>query len=157
MSPDERDYAKMMYEEHAEHARLHEELRTNATGIFFALVSGLLAVTALGDGAQPLVGIMICLASIVGCLITWTHYRRFDLHRELLKAFRDKLAKDLPIAKAAAGLREDYEKRFPAARLPLHALFVVAFLLTLLIGIVITAAPFVPWLSRLISVRHAPH
>jgi Na+/melibiose symporter-like transporter len=142
LSQHEREYAQMMYEEHAEHARLHEELRTNATGIFVALISGLLAATIFGPTSSFAVGIMICIISILGCLLTWMHYRRSDLHLTLLKEFRDQLAAGLPVAGAVEGKRKEYEKRHPMSQMSLHGLFVAVFVVTLLIGIAISLGLF---------------
>ena len=43
---EERDYLKMMYEENAEHARQHENMRGTATGSFIALIAGVMAFAA---------------------------------------------------------------------------------------------------------------
>src|SRR5580692_6505911 len=87
----DREYLKMMYEEQAEHARLHEELRGTATGLFIALIAGLLAF-GVTEGAQTqresVVGVMILVVSVVGSLVTYKHYERYNMHLSRLRGFR---------------------------------------------------------------------
>lgn len=119
MKTEEREYLKMMYEEHAEHARLHEELRAGATTILVALISGVLAAIFFFDKNQDYKagGLIICFISVLGGLLSWKHCERYELHLKVLGGLRKELEKELPksIVDLAPGLRGEHNKE---GRLP---------------------------------------
>src|SRR5271169_1013186 len=86
----DREYLNMMFEERAKHARQHETMRAMATGLFMALIAGLLAF-AVGDGNTKIRvwagGLLVCMVSIVGAAINQKHTERYRYHAELRDAY----------------------------------------------------------------------
>src|SRR5947208_3280588 len=95
MTPQEREYLRMRYDEDAEHARQHETLRAAATSLFMALIAGLLAFAVEqkteDTGKQFAAGLLICCASVIGLLFNRVHEARRDLHNQKLKDARHAL------------------------------------------------------------------
>jgi hypothetical protein len=108
MTPEERDYLRMRYEEDAEHARLHETVRAGATGLVMALVAGLLAFAVEQkdemSGKQWVAGLLICGASLLGAV--------FNQVYEKAEAACDKVDRLLPSA-GSGGFIFDYEAGSP--------------------------------------------
>ena len=106
---EDREYLKMMYEEQAEHARSHEELRGAATSLFMALIAGLLAF-AVTEGADPrrewVAGAMIIGVSLVGSLVSYKHYERYEMHLSRLRGFRYSL--ELGVKEALRLVNKDW-------------------------------------------------
>ena len=63
MNDETRDYLRMLYEENAEHARAHEDLRAQATIIFMALIAG---AFTLVDKKPVWIGWLIFVVSLLG-------------------------------------------------------------------------------------------
>jgi len=132
LSNEERQYATMMYEEHAEHARLHEELRASATSLLMALIAGLAASAFLFDRYGRATGIMICAVSALGVLLNVTHHERYEMHVDALRAFREELEKEIKgsaLVTIGKNIRAAHEKR-----LRLHVLWNAVYAITFCIG-----------------------
>lgn len=147
LTSEERDYARMMYEENAEHARLHEELRSGATTLLVSLIAGLLAATAFGDTANlphKLIGCIICAVSVLGALLSSKHYERFQLHLRVLRAYRHALEQNLN-NRALTDLRESarvaHEHESWLHRVRLNVLWSLVYGATFLIGVAIVFWP----------------
>ena len=97
-SPEEREYARMVYEENAEHARLHGELRGMACGFLAAGIAGLLAANEKLQLEGKFIGPVILALSALGVLLNLVHYSRYERHRKVLTAFREALGRDLQAA-----------------------------------------------------------
>jgi hypothetical protein len=139
LTTDEREFAKMMYEEHAEHARLHEELRAAATSLIIALISGLLAALFFFENQRHGVagGLAIGGLSILGIVLNVKHYERYVLHRDIVRGFRETLQQDLSpaIQTLAEKRRKAHEGAWPAiSAIRLHLLWLSVYLFTLGIG-----------------------
>lgn len=141
---EDREYLRMLYEENAEHARKHEELRGAATAIFMALIAGLLAF-AVGEGTtanrELVSGCLIFGSSLVGALVSYKHYERYELHLNRLRGFRSALELGLTKGLAEIGpiCRKEHKAhyRFTYKWLKLHVLWLVVYGVTLLIGAVL--------------------
>jgi len=136
---DDREFAKMMYEEHAEHARLHEELRAAATSLVIALISGSLAALFFFENQRHGVagGLVICGLSVLGIVLNVKHYERYVLHRDILRDFREKLQQGLSptIQTLAEERRKTHEGAWPViSATRLHLLWLVVYVFTLGIG-----------------------
>lgn len=136
---DERDYLRMMYEENSEHARQHEDMRGTATGLFVALIAGVMAFAA-GDNEHRIVvsGIVVCAVSVLGGLISYKHYERYELHLRRARDYRTALELGLdptyPMLKNEADRK--HEERYPTTHrwLKLHVLWLFVYLATFMIG-----------------------
>ena len=136
---DERDYLRMMYEENSEHARQHEDMRGTATGLFIALIAGVMAFAA-GDNEHRIVvsGIVVCAVSVLGGLISYKHYERYELHLRRARSYRTALevgiAPAYPLLKSEAD--RQHEGRYPIThrRLKLHVLWILVYFVTFMIG-----------------------
>jgi hypothetical protein len=129
-----------MYEEHAEHARQHETLRAAATAFFIALIAGLLAATALEHNAlkDALVGVSVCLLSILGGLLNAKHYERYILHRDVLRGFRRSL--ELDLSPGLDEINRDYRNYHEGnhqiiAWIRLNILWLVVYVITFIMGL----------------------
>jgi len=135
----ERDYVMMMYEEHAEHARQHETLRAAVAGFVIALVAGLLA--APGNEHHPrqeIIGITICVVSLLGLLLNATHYERYRLHLAVLRGYRK--AFEQVVNDELAGInrrcRRIHEREYRLlSGLRLHHLWFCVYVMTLAVGL----------------------
>jgi disulfide bond formation protein DsbB len=142
---DDRDYLVMMYEEHAEHARQHETLRAAVTGFFIALIAGLLAAPGNENSPQKIiVGIIICIVSLLGLLLNEKHYERYHMHREILRGYRNSLEQGLgnkDLSKIRDKREECHKKEyrlFPwrnLCTLRLHHLWSAVYCLTFVVGV----------------------
>lgn len=139
---EEREYLRMMYEEHAEQARQHETLRATATSLLMALIAGILAFAATDAKDDPLKvwvsGSAICLLSLLGALLNQKHYERNRLHTDVLKGLRTSLERGLSpgIAAIPGAYRAWHDARWRFARnISLNKLWNVAYALTSAIGV----------------------
>jgi hypothetical protein len=123
----DRQYLTMMYEEHAEHARQHENLRAAVGSLFMTLVAGLLAFAS----DRWFVGLYVCIVSILGTLLNYVHYKRYKQHLEALRAFRKELEKG--VSPSLAQIR----KPFDTGWLRLHTLWTAIYVVTFLLGLVV--------------------
>jgi hypothetical protein len=129
MKAEEREYLRMRYEEDAEHARLHETLRAAVTGLMIALIAGLLAF-AVEHKAQWAAGVLVCGTSLIGLLFNHAHNNRYERHLRKLKAFRHKL--EVEVSDDIKNVPND-AKSWPS----LHGLWLVIYVFTFLIGVVV--------------------
>lgn len=138
----DREYLKMMYEEQAEHARLHEELRGTATGFFMALIAGLLA-WAVGDGNIEarcrIVGPLIVTSSLIGAVLNAKHYERFQMHLSRLKGFRKSLEK--VVWHELTTINDNWEKFHDQknpnlSKISLHSLWNIIYVVTIIVGVI---------------------
>lgn len=127
LSEADREYLTMMYEENAEHARQHENLRAVVGSLFMTLIAGLLVIAS----DRWVVGLFVCIVSVLGALLNRVHYERYNHHVEILKAFRKELENG--VSPHLAHIRKSYDKGW----LRLHTLWMVIYLATFLIGLVI--------------------
>lgn len=142
VTTEDREFLRMMYEEHAEHARAHEDLRGAATGFLVALIAGLLAYAAAEKGALQIgvSGLLTCATSIIGILIILKHYERFKFHCAELSLFRRSLEEEVfPTIRKLHGLAEhSHNLRFRvASRIRIHFLWLSVFILLLAIGLLL--------------------
>jgi len=140
-TPEDRDYLKMLYENHAEFARQHQVLRAAATGFFLALIAGLLAATVGGQGASTakdlIVGGIICGLSLLGFLLNAKHHERNALHEDLEMKFRQSLEGGLStkaLTTINSETRQTHEQHYVLARVELQTLYSFVYVATLLIG-----------------------
>jgi hypothetical protein len=134
----DRQYLRMMYGEQAEHARLHEELRGSATGLFVALIAGLLAYAATEVSQAWAAGLLIVATSSIGALVNLKHYERYEMHLWRLRGFRKSLEKEIsPDLTAINDLWTKYhnQKNPKLGRLRLRTLWNVIYGITGLIGV----------------------
>jgi hypothetical protein len=141
---EDREYLKMMYEEQAEHARLHEELRGAATSLFMALIAGLLAF-AVTEGAEPrrewVAGATIIVVSLVGFSITYKHYERYKMHLSRLRGFRSSL--ELSITLSLRSINPEWttyheeQHRFSHKWPTLHAQWLFIYFVTGVVGCIL--------------------
>jgi hypothetical protein len=154
------DYARMMYEENAEHARLHEELRGSATSLLVALIGGLLASTVLEAGApKPIIGISICAVSMLGIFLNMKHYERYLLHLAVLRGFREQLevALTAPLEKLMGNLRNNHEhERWLFSGIRTHYLWNLTFVVTFAIGVYVSHAAYTAPPPKVVAPAHAP-
>ena len=131
----------MMYEENAEHARQHENMRGTATGLFIALIAGVMAFAA-GENEHRIVvsGFIVCAVSVLGGLINYKHYERYNLHLRRSRKYRKALEQSIPISCSVLKVNADQEhnKRYPTTErwLKLHVLWLAVYVATFLIGCV---------------------
>ena len=141
LSTEEREYAKMLYEENAEHARLHEELRGSATTLFVSLIAGLLAATAFGEPrniSHRWIGGIICAVSLLGALLSAKHYERFQLHLRILRECRHLIEEDLlnkSLKKLRESARVSHESEHLLHRVRLNVLWLLVYGATFIIGL----------------------
>jgi hypothetical protein len=127
LSEADRQYLTMMYEEHGEHARQHENLRAVMGSLFITLVAGLLAFAS----DKWFVGLCVCVVSILGALLNNVHYKRYSQHVDTMKAFREELEKG--VSPPLREIRKPYDKGW----LRLHTLWIVIYVATFLLGLVV--------------------
>jgi hypothetical protein len=99
LSPEERDYAKMIYEDNAENARRADDLRGSATSLLVTLIGALLAATAFGDSTRitrELLALFVCAFSLLGAALSWKLYEKSELYDNVCEKFRRQLERDLP-------------------------------------------------------------
>lgn len=78
------------YEEHATHARQHEDLRAKATSTMAAIgaaLIGLAGVDGIGPDDIP-AGFLVIAVSALGAALNIKHYERFKFHSQVLAACR---------------------------------------------------------------------
>jgi hypothetical protein len=144
-TPEDRDYLKMLYENHAEFARQHQVLRAAATGFFLALIAGLLAATVGGQGSSAggrdqIVGIIICGLSILGFILNAKHYERNVLHEELEMKFHQSLEGGLgteALTKINSETRNTHKDAYVLAGVEIQTLYSFVYVATLIIGAVV--------------------
>jgi hypothetical protein len=136
----DRTFLIAMYEEHAEHARQHENLRATVATIFVALIAGIFTYGAAGANRVPMSGALICAISILGCLLNVKHYERYSMHREVLRGYREAL--ELGLNNSALGrinseFREWHEIQWPflSKWVRLHYLWASVYFVTFIIGL----------------------
>lgn len=91
----DREYAQMMFSEHAEHARQHVTVRAMAAGFFMALIAGLLAfaVGEAGDHTRVVIaGGLVCLMSGLGMAINRKYSERYRHHARRRNAYCDMIS-----------------------------------------------------------------
>lgn len=138
LTQEERQFALSMYEEHAEHCRLHEELRASATSLLMTLVGGLLAASVFAQAHSRILGLMIGVISLLGVLLNWKHYERFCLHRHVLRGFLDQLQQGLSASVATLNerRRKEHEASHPIlSGIRLNWLWSLSYAITLSIGL----------------------
>ena len=134
VTAEDRTYLLAMYQEHAQHAREHEQLRASATALFVALIAGLLAYSQTQRAGEVEAGILICAVSALGALLNVKHHERFELHRGILGALRKSLEKG--VTDGIAHINRDYrrwhetQRPFVSKRIRLHVLWLVVYALT---------------------------
>jgi hypothetical protein len=141
-TPDDREYLRMMYEEHAEEARQHETLRATATSLLVALIAGILAFAATDAAADPLKvwvsGSAICLLSLLGALLNQKHYERNRLHTDIMRGLRASLEQGLSLGIAAipSAYRNWHDSQWRLARsVRLNKLWNITYAMTAAIGV----------------------
>jgi hypothetical protein len=154
LTREDRDYLTMMYAEHAEEARQHETLRATATGLFVALIAGLLAF-AVGDPERMRVaGVLICVVSFLGGILNHKHYERNRLHVHVLCGVRNTLEKGLTsgVSEISEWYRADHEIKNPTTsrRIKLHILWLIVYIITFIFGVLML------WLDPIRLSRPAP-
>jgi hypothetical protein len=122
VTAEDRVFLQMMFEEEAEHARLHEELRGAATSLYVALIAGLLAFGLDKRGKDAwLVGGLIFFASILGILVNFKHYERYKRHVARLRGFRRSL--EFGLSESVTKIRLDMD-RFHDSRYPISSRYI---------------------------------
>src|SRR5579862_6724327 len=111
-------YLQMMYQEHAEHARLHETHRGTATTLMMALIG---AVAVFGIGQSTLnwhvagAGLIISATSLLGAILNYKHHEKAELHKLLLTAYRKEIERmvSVDLSKIQYLQRNVHGKLFP--------------------------------------------
>lgn len=81
------------YDEHAEHARLHESQRERATNIILSICGILIGLITFGElnlSDLP-ASISIIILGIYGFLFSGKHYERFRFHTSIMKEIREEI------------------------------------------------------------------
>lgn len=81
------------YDEHATHARQHEDLRAKATSTMAAIgaaLVGLAGVDGIGLDDVP-AGCLVVVVSTLGAALNIKHYERFKFHSQVLAACRKEI------------------------------------------------------------------
>ena len=147
LAPQDREYLRMMYEENAEHARQHETLRAAATGLFIALIAGIMAFYSAQDrGPAWILGALVCAISVLGGLINYKHYERYELHLQRLRGYRRELESDLDVRLSQIGEKErlTHNNKYPYTHrfIKLHILWLVVYIATFIIGVVFIVSAY---------------
>jgi hypothetical protein len=147
-TPEDRDYLKMLYENHTEFARQHQVLRAAATGFFLALIAGLLAAT-VGQGASRakdlIVGGIICGLSLLGFLLNAKHHERNALHEDLEMRLLQSLEGGLltnALTTINSKTRQTHERHYVLAGVEVQTLYSIVYVFTFLIGAVVIIGAF---------------
>jgi hypothetical protein len=92
------------YDEHALHARQHEDLRAKATSTMTAIAAAMVGFAGVnGIGSEDVTaGVMIVLVSMLGSALNIKHYERFKFHSKVLGECRKEIdalraTKDFPL------------------------------------------------------------
>lgn len=108
---------KIMYEEHATHARKHEEQRERITGLVLSIASILIGFITFAkfSMASLAVSVSIIMLGIYGYFFAGKHYERFKFHTKIMRAMRHELnaiSRDIAhVEKPMATLRAEAEKK----------------------------------------------
>ena len=96
-----KDILLVMYKEHADQARQHENQRERMTAVVFTLASailGLMAIKESSSNVQPWFCVGLIILGLYGAVFSRKHYERNRMHTCILEAYRDELERHFPEA-----------------------------------------------------------
>lgn len=132
------------YNEQREQARQHEVQRANITNIVIALAVGILALVGLGNDPffSLSAGVFLVGLGIFGGTLAVKHYERYVYHRDVAKAFENRLLDfntewQIPSDTYHKLLLEHKRKFGFMCEFRLHYLWVVVDVVVLLLGFVL--------------------
>ena len=134
------DYLTMMHNENASYVRQHETPRATATGLFIALIAGILAFAGAVPKLSHYSCVFVCAVSVLGIIVNYKLNERTELHYSRLRGFRDALENE--IDPAIRGIRATqtmhHRNQYPVTYdyIKLHILWLVVYAMTFGIGIV---------------------
>ena len=81
------------YEEHAQHAREHEQLRAHVASTMAAMAAAVVGLAGVGglSKADVPAGFVVVVLSGLGVALSIKHYERFKMHTSVMKVVRDEI------------------------------------------------------------------
>ena len=140
ITSEDRDYVRMMYEEHGEQARQHETLHAILTSLLVALIAGIFIFAANKGTDSPemwVSGASICFLSMLGTILNQKHYERNRLHADVMLGLRISLEKNLSsgISSIPADFQRWHNRNWSIwSKVSLHVLWNVVYAVTFMIG-----------------------